>query len=76
MEAVKGNKVYSVDETSKASYAAQGYDILDDEGNVVEYGAGRKVDYKEYKELEEKCEKLEKENKKLKQDLKKATEGA
>jgi len=76
MLATKGNKVYSVDETSKAAYAAQGYDILDDEGTVIEYGAGKKVDYKEFRQLEEKCEKLEKENKKLKDDLKKAKEGA
>lgn len=71
MKASKDNKVYTIDEAEKEVYAAQGYDITDDEGNIVKYGAGKTVSYEEYKKLEGKAIKLEKENKKLKEELKK-----
>ena len=76
MKATRGNKVYTIDETQKSMYQAQGYDIVDDEGNVIEYGAGKTVSYEEYKALEEKAAKLEKENKKLKEDIKELKKGA
>lgn len=76
MKATKGNKVYSVDETNKAFYVEQGYDIVDDDGNVIEQGAGKKVDIKKYNDLKEKLTKLEKENKDLKDELKKAKKDA
>lgn len=74
MKATKGNKVYTIDEAQKAMYQAQGYDIVDDEGEVLQYGAGKTVSFEEYKTLEEKALKLEKENKKLKDDIKKLKE--
>ncbi|SHJ52171.1 hypothetical protein SAMN02745163_02058 [Clostridium cavendishii DSM 21758] len=70
MKATKGNKVYIIGESEKKYYVAQGYDIVDDEGNIIEYGAGKTVEYKKYKEIEDKATKLEKENKKLKEELK------
>lgn len=76
MKATKGNKVYTIDETQKESYVAQGYDIVDDEGNMIKYGAGKSVAYEKYKELEEKATKLEKENKKLKEEIKELKKGA
>lgn len=80
MKAVKGNKVYTITETEKDSYKKQGFDITDDEGNVVENGLGKSISYDKYKELEEnhlslmdaykklgdKCGALEKENEELK----------
>ena len=76
MKANKGNKVYTIDETQKEYYIAQGYDISDDEGNIIAYGAGKSVPYKEHKDLKEKYSKLEKkyselekENKKLKKEM-------
>ena len=76
MKASKGNKVYTIDETQKDYYIAQGYDISDDEGNIVVYGVGKTISYEEYKNLEEKYAKLEKkyneiekENKKLKKEM-------
>ena len=75
MKAVMENKVYTIDETQKAMYQAQGYDIIDDEGKVIQYGAGKSVSYEEYKELEEKAVKLEKENKKLKEENKELKKG-
>lgn len=75
MKATMGNKVYTIDETQKAMYQAQGYDIVDDEGKVIQYGAGKSVSYEEYKALEEKVVKLEKENKKLKEENKELKKG-
>ena len=74
MKAIKENKVYTIDETQKATYKAQGYDIVDEKGNVLEYGVGKKVSYEEYHTLQEKVNKLEEENKKLKEENKKLKE--
>lgn len=76
MKATKGNKVYTIDETQKAMYQAQGYDIVGDDGKIIQYGAGKTVPYEEYKALEEKAAKLEKENKKLKDEIKELKKGA
>lgn len=76
MKATRENKVYTIDETQKESYAAQGYDILEDDGTVIKYGAGKTIAYEKYKELEEKSIKLEKENKKLKEENKELKKGA
>ena len=59
MKAVKGNKVYTVDEISKKDYLVQGYDITDDNFVVIERSPAATVPYREY-------EKLLKENEKLK----------
>lgn len=76
MKASKDNKVYTIDETQKNDYAAQGYDITNDDGEIIQYGAGKKVEYEKYKELEDKATKLEKENKKLKEEIKELKKGA
>lgn len=76
MKATKGNKVYTIDETQQAMYQAQGYDIVEDNGTVIQYGAGKSVSYEEYKALEEKAMKLEKENKKLKKENEELKKGA
>ncbi len=59
MKAIKANKIYTIDEASKDAYLAQGYDIADDDGNVVERSPQSTVKYSEY-------EKVIAENKKLK----------
>lgn len=76
MKAARGNKVYTIDETQKSDYIAQGYDIVDDDGTIIQYGAGKTVAYEKYKELEETSSKLEKENKKLKEEIKELKKGA
>lgn len=53
MKATKGNKVYEVTEEQKQFYIDCGYDILDDEGNVVAYGKGKTVPYEQYAKLKE-----------------------
>ena len=71
MKAVKDNKVYTITAEDEAkAYQSQGYDILNDDGSVKEYGAGKTVPIGDFK-------KLEAENKKLKAEIakiKKATE--
>lgn len=57
MKAVKGNKVYIVDENSKDVYLNDGFDIVGDDGNLVETAKNKTVPYEEYqavvKELED-----------------------
>lgn len=65
MKAVKGNKVYTVDELSKRDYLAQGYDITDDNYNVIERSPTATVPYREY-------EKAVKENEQLRAELESA----
>lgn len=71
MKASKGNKVYKIDEGQQKYYINQGYDILDDEGNIIEYGAGKSVSYAKFRKLEDKFKLLNEENEKLKEDNKK-----
>lgn len=66
MKAIKGNKVYTVDENTKSDYLKLGFDILNDKGKIIEYGAGKKIDYNEYAKLKKENEALKKENKELK----------
>lgn len=64
MKAKKDNKIYRITtEQEKQRYLKAGYDIYDDEGNLVEYSPLKKVKYSEYdavmKELKEKREESE-----------------
>lgn len=76
MKANKENKVYTITDAEKDFYVKQGFDILDDKGNIIEHGAGKKVDVEEYQALKAEKEKLEKENKKLKDEIKELKKGA
>ena len=51
MKAIKDNKVYTVDDTTKGVYLASGFDIYDDNGNVIERSPSSTVSRKEYDEL-------------------------
>lgn len=62
MKAVRGNKVYTITDAEKESYKKLGYDIMDDDGKVIENGIGKTVSYDKYKELEEENIALRKEN--------------
>ena len=61
MKAIKGNKVYAVDEHTKDMYIKSGFDILDDEGNIIQYGVGKTVSMDEYNKLKDRCKELERE---------------
>ena len=51
MKAVKNNRVYTIDETQRKSYSAQGFDIIGDDGSVLEHAAGKTVPYEKYAAL-------------------------
>ncbi|WP_300385147.1 hypothetical protein [Clostridium sp.] len=76
MKATKGNKIYTITEAEKDFYVKQGFDILDDKGNIIEHGAGKQIKVEEYETLKIEKEKLEKENKKLKEEIKELKKGA
>ena len=58
MTAEKENKVYTITEEQKATYLAEGFDLRDDEGNIIAYGAGKTVAYEEYMALKKENEEL------------------
>lgn len=51
MLAVKDNKVYRTDENSKEKYLAQGFDICDDTGKIIEYSVSGTVSRADYNKL-------------------------
>lgn len=73
MKAVKGNKVYTIDDKVKKRYQDDGYDITDDSGNVVAYGRGKTVPYETYmavvKEIDELKAKLDAQNEAKENDV-------
>ena len=71
MVAVKENRAYTITEVDAPSFQREGYDILDDEGNVVAYGAGKTVPYEEYAKLMKRVESLQSEINDLNEKLKK-----
>lgn len=67
MKAIKENKVYKVSTDEEAKiYKAKGFDILDDNGKVKEYGSGKTVSLDKFNEIEKENLKLQKEIAKLK----------
>lgn len=48
MIAAKGNKVYAITEQEQPFYQDQGFDIMDDNGEVIGYGKGKTVPYEDY----------------------------
>ncbi|MBQ8377948.1 MAG: hypothetical protein IJ031_09145 [Oscillospiraceae bacterium] len=70
LKAVKGNKVYKTDEAGKKNYLAQGFDIYDDKGKVVEKSPQSTVSYEAYSKLEAENKALKAEIKKLKDQVK------
>ena len=62
MKAVKGNRVYTITEADVKRFVADGYDVKDDAGNIVAYGAGKMVPISKYVEALRKIEELTAEN--------------
>ncbi|WP_343274613.1 hypothetical protein [Ligaoa zhengdingensis] len=50
MRAVKANRQYTITELEAKRFQAMGYDILDDDGKVMQHGAGKSVPYGKYQE--------------------------
>lgn len=75
MFAVKGNKQYTIEAREKSAFIADGFDILDDSGNVIAEGAGKQVPAAALKAVQAENKKLKAENAKLKSELKQLTAG-
>lgn len=50
MKAVKGNRAYTIAEAEKEARRAEGFDIYDDEGKLVEFAKGKTIPYEEHME--------------------------
>lgn len=76
MKAKKENKVYRINtDQEKQRYLKEGFDIYDDDGNVLEYSPLKKIAYSKYVEalkenerLKAECEALKTENAELRAD--------
>ena len=70
MFAQKENRVYKVTEENKKDYLKRGFDIYDEDGNLVEANPNKTISYaehtKEVEKLQKEIEKLQKEIEKLK----------
>lgn len=76
MKAIKENKEYTVDEITKNAYLAQGFNICNDDGKVLERPAGASVSYEDFAALEAENISLKNEIKALKSaDAKDAKKG-
>jgi hypothetical protein len=62
MKALKANKEYTITEQEQERYAADGYDIVDNEGNIIAYGKGKTVPYEKYKEVLDELNRLKDKN--------------
>jgi ABC-type molybdate transport system substrate-binding protein len=58
MRASKGNKEYVIVESQQKSYQDSGFDIIDDDGDIIAYGRGKTVPYGDYAALKEELEAL------------------
>ncbi|MED1302905.1 hypothetical protein BK704_31820 [[Bacillus thuringiensis] serovar konkukian] len=64
------NKTLNIDKDRLASYLLDGYDQIDEEGNIVTRATGgRNVSLAEYNKVLDEKDELEKENKKLKSEV-------
>lgn len=51
MRAVKENRQYTITDADVKSFVNDGYDIYDDNGKLVAYGAGKTVAFDKYAKL-------------------------
>lgn len=76
MRATKGNKEYTIDEVQKKFYQDSGFDILNDDGEVIAYGRGKTVPYEDHMQavrevecLQKLCANLQEEKSDLQKEL-------
>ena len=58
MKAVKGNKEYTIGDAQKKTYQDAGYDMVDDDGEIIAHGRNKTVPYGEYAALKTENEEL------------------
>lgn len=72
--AVKGNREIAINNDSeKEALIKQGYDIVDENGNLIVPGRGKTVPYEQFSALQAENEALKKEIAKLEAKIKKLT---
>ena len=59
MKAIKDNKEYTVTNESKQHYIDTGFDIVDENGDIIEYGRGKMVSLEEHNQALERIKELE-----------------
>lgn len=59
MKAIKDNKEYTVTDGSKQHYTDIGFDIVDENGDVIEYGRGKTVTLEAHNKALERIKELE-----------------
>ncbi len=59
MKAIKDNKEYTVTNESKQHYIDTGFDIVDENGEIIEYGRGKMVSLEEHNQALERIKELE-----------------
>jgi len=69
MKAEKGNREYLIDKSQKKFYQDRGFDIKDDNGNIISHGRGKTVPYDEYEKVIAKNKKLEEQAVKMREEL-------
>lgn len=69
MRAVKNNKEYSIDESQKKAYQDAGFDIYNENGEVVAFGQGKTVSYEVYQQAKAEAEGLLQENEELRAEM-------
>lgn len=67
--AIKANKVYPVNDNSKEEFLRQGYNIIDEKGNLVESSEKTKVPYEKYEKVKNELEKANEELEISRQEL-------
>ena len=73
MLAIKENRQYTITEVDIQSFTNDGYDVYDDNGNLVAYGVGKTVPFEKYSKLMEQNEKLQDEIIELREEVKALT---
>lgn len=70
--AVKGNREIPINNDSeKEALVKQGYDIVDEKGNLIIAGRGKTVSYEQYAAVKKENDGMKKEIDKLKAEIKK-----
>lgn len=59
MKAIKDNKEYTVTNESKQHYIDTGFDIVDENGEIIDYGRGKMVSLEEHNQALERIKELE-----------------
>jgi cell division protein FtsB len=70
MLAIKENRQYTITEVDVQSFVADGYDVYDDNGDLVAYGVGKTVPFDKYAKLMAQNEKLQDEIIELREQVK------